>query len=113
LRGKRMRSIQRGMKESLTEIVGGSVLWTLIVVFWEAGFLSRSFLLGIVLVLTLCNIVLVLSIFERSVGYLFGWLLGTIILAISGLLDRLEAMLFIVVPLLILFLKIMREAKVS
>jgi hypothetical protein len=96
-----------GFREAVAEIIGGIVLSAFISAIIAISSQTNpglSILFGLIGIFS--SIALSLTLTKASVSYLFGWIIGIILLTSAGIVGILELVLYLVIPIGVLILRL-------
>jgi hypothetical protein len=103
---KRARKFQLGLKQILFEVATG--LLTSFILNWltTQGYIPGNIALIINIVLILGNILLIKSMWSWGIFYTIGWLIGSVFFYEFGLLNVLNIVIYIVLPVAVSVLRL-------
>lgn len=104
---------EHGCVRAISETVGGIISGTLLNAFISNGLIPSHYIALFKLISLLTIISLIIAMPYWGTGYMIGWLLGIIIMAKSGLISAFDALIYIVIPLVILIVRMIRRAEFS
>lgn len=100
-----MNKFGMGYKNAVGEIIGGIMTPLIIDAFASTGLLPQYFFILVFLINVIGTFVLIFSMESWGFLYAFGWLFGSFIFLKSGLLEPLDFILYIFLPIIFLGLR--------
>lgn len=100
-----MNKFQMGYKNAIGEIIGGIMTPLIMDAFASTGLLPQYFFILVFLINVIGTFILIFSMESWGFLYTFGWLFGSFIFLKSGLLEPLEFILYIFLPIIFLGLR--------
>ena len=89
-----------GFNRAIDEIIGGILTSIIVSVFVSTGLIPSSFIWCFQLLNVFGTIILIQKMRYWATSYIFGWLIGVIILTYSGLLAIIDILIYFI-PLLV------------
>ena len=104
-----MPSFRYGIRRAITEVVSGIVTSGILIAFVDSGLLDPfyTFLFNLLNMAGTASLILMMPFWGTT--YLLGWMFGLVIMLDCGLVGILELMLYLIVPVSILILRILKS----
>lgn len=104
-----MPGFEHGYKRAVSEIIGGIVTSAMLNAFILTEVIDSSWVLYFKLLNMFGLITLILAMPYWGTIYLLGWLIGLFILSKSGLVGFLDFVIYFGIPLMILFIRLIKK----
>jgi len=102
----RQKDFDQGFGNAIQEIIGGIVVSLFINAISATGFVPSDYMLMIELINIIALVSLLFSLQKAGVAYIVGWIFGIYIMIQSGLMNFLDIILYLVVPIAIIGIRV-------
>ncbi len=99
---RRVKKFKIGLKQIIIEILTGLLTTFILTFLTRQGWLPYYVRLGINIFLIIGNILLIRKMWSWGLFYTLGWVIGSVVFFVLGMLTTWEAILYIVLPVLAL-----------